>query len=126
MFDAHGDLVTVDVRPSSYPLKGISKSKLQSIVGSFLQENYPRECILEEFTVPGTKSTVDFFLPKIGIAVEIDGRQHNQFTSHFHGNKLENKFAKQKIRDTIKEYWCELNGFKLIRIFKEEDIKCLL
>lgn len=126
MFNLDGDLVNVDVRPSTYPLKGISKSKLQTYVGQYLQDKYPREAILEEFYIPNSKLSIDFFIPQMKLCIECDGIQHTQHSSYFHGNRnISTKYAKQKIRDTNKEYWCELNGFKLIRIEKQEDIECL-
>lgn len=126
MFDINGEIVKVDVRPSTYPLRGVSKSKLQSLCGQFLQDKFPREPILEEFTIPGSRMSVDFFLPQIKLCVEINGIQHSQHSNFFHGDRnTSTKFAKQKMRDSQKSYWCELNGFKLVNIETEEDFKCL-
>lgn len=52
MFDINGDLINVDVRPSSYPIRGYSKSNLQGQIGTLLQEKFPIEPILEEFIIP--------------------------------------------------------------------------
>lgn len=72
LFNLDGELVNVDVRPSTYPVKGISKSKLQTEVGRYLQNKYPRESILEEFYIPNSKLSIDFFMPQMKICIEID------------------------------------------------------
>lgn len=126
MFDINEELVNVDVKPSTYPIKGISKSKLQTVVAEILTEKFPREPILEEFIIPGSRMSVDFFLPLKQIVVEIDGRQHQEFTPFFHGDKAtSNKFANQIKNDRQKTYWCEINKYKLIRIIDKKDLEQL-
>jgi len=122
LIDINGNPVIVDVRQSSWPIRGISKSKLQSIIGEKLVKKYPYFEVLEEWRIPGTMLTFDFFVPKIQKAFEIQGIQHLEHNNFFHGDKAtSNKFAKQIKRDMTKVNWCEMNNIKLVEIFKEED-----
>lgn len=124
MFDLNGKFVSVDVRPSSYPIRGVSKSKLQGLTAEKLQELYPLEPLLEEFNVPGSKMTVDFFLPKMGLIVEVDGIQHDQHSPFFHGDRrVSKKYAGQIYRDNQKEVWAENNGFRIVRVKTEKDLE---
>ena len=55
----------------------------------------------------------DFYLPSLNICIEYDGIQHYQIREHFGGYE---NFIDTKIRDTIKNIYCEENNIKLIRI----------
>ncbi len=55
----------------------------------------------------------DFYLPQYNCCIEFDGKQHHQIVKHFGG--LEG-FIDRKIRDTIKNIYCQQNNIKLIRI----------
>ena len=124
LFDVNGKLINVDIKPSSFPIKKYSKSALQQKVGEYLQNKYPHCSVLEEYPIAGTRMHVDFFIPQRKEIYEIDGEQHSSFNSHFHGSKLtSDKFAKQVSRDIVKEQWAEMNGFKLIRITDESELK---
>ena len=61
----------------------------------------------------------DYYLPKYNICIEVDGRQHDEIIPQWGG--LEG-FIDRKIRDTIKNIYCQQNDIKLIRI-KEKDVK---
>lgn len=129
LYNTKGVLVSVDVRPSSYPLKQRSRSSLQGMVGAILLDLYPRDIVLEEFTIPGSRMSLDYFLPKKGLAVEIQGRQHDAYVPHFHGPKNAAKFAGQLKRDREKAEWAETNGFRLVEIREgeaENDIRSKL
>lgn len=126
MYDINNKLVNVDVRPSQYPRRRVSKSKLQTITGAKLDELYPYQIILEEFYVPGSKLSVDFFLPKIGLVVEVQGEAHYEHIPFFHGDrKTSTKFAGQIRRDMKKVSWCQYNGYELIEIVTEKDLENL-
>ncbi len=126
IFDINGNQVSVDVRPSRWPRRNVSKSKLQSQVGEILDEHYPNDVVLEEFTVPGSRMSVDFFLPHKKMVIEVQGEAHDQFVPHFHGSKLNSqKFAGQIKRDITKQFWAENNGFSFIEIRNLEDTECL-
>ena len=128
MFDINDNLVPVDVRQESYPIKSKSRSKTQGLVAKLLVEKYAHTPILEDFTIPGSRLSVDFFLPKKWIAIEIQGVQHQEHNSFFHGPKEHNKFAKQKVNDRQKAEWAETNGFKFVEIetTKEDEVKSII
>jgi hypothetical protein len=124
MFDIDGEYISVDVRPSSYPIKSKSRSTLQGQTAQALQDKYPRQTILEDFTIPGSRMSVDFLLPNLGMVIEVNGRQHDQHVPYFHGDKSTSlDFAKQLSRDRRKQEWAELNSFVWIEIRTKEDLE---
>ena len=80
-----------------------------------LNRNFSFDEIYEEVFCDGcpTPLYLDFFIVRLKLACEINGRQHREFIPFYHGNKLE--FFKQKKRDASKLEWCNLNGIKLLR-----------
>jgi hypothetical protein len=72
--------------------------------------------ILEEFGIPDSRLSLDFFLPHNDIAFEFQGIQHVEFSQHFHRDK--EGFRKQKERDASKRRWCELNDIRLVEVFE--------
>jgi very-short-patch-repair endonuclease len=125
LLDVNGNLVNVNITESKYPLRPKSKSILQQKVKEALISKYPREIILEEFLLPGSRLSIDLIIFKLKKAYEIDGIQHSQYTPLFHGQPTLNNFGKQISRDITKQAWCEANGIELIRITKEEDLEQL-
>jgi very-short-patch-repair endonuclease len=124
LFDVSGKLVSVDVRDSSYPIKSKSRSTLQGQTAQWLVEKFPRQTILEDFTLPGSRMSVDFFLPNKGIVIEVQGRQHDEHVPHFHGDKATSiKFARQLGRDRKKTEWAETNGFDFIEVRDLKDLE---
>ncbi len=125
IYDLNGKLENVDVRQSSYPMRGnASKSKLQRLVGQRLLELYPNEIILEEWFLPNSRLSVDFFIVKLGIIIEINGHQHSSYVPYFHGDrKTSTKYAGQIKRDMAKVKFCEINNFDLIEIWSEKDVE---
>ena len=55
------------------------------------------------------------------IALEVDGNQHYKFNKFFHGNSRQN-FLSQLQRDDKKEYFCEINNIKLVRILESDKL----
>lgn len=83
---------------------------------------YPTVQLSEEIAIAVRKSSklyLDFYIPLLGIAVEIQGEQHFKFIPHFHGSPL--KFLAAKQRDADKEAWCALNGITLVKLPYNED-----
>jgi hypothetical protein len=123
MFDIDGELVSIDVRPSSYPIKSKSRSSLQGQTAEALVDRFPRQDVLEDFTIPGSRMSVDFFLPGLRMVIEVQGRQHDQHVPHFHGNKATSlDFAKQLVRDRKKKEWADMNSFDWLEIRTKEDL----
>lgn len=55
----------------------------------------------------------DFYLPKYNCCIEYDGRQHFEIIERFGGL---DGFINTKFRDTYKNWYCEKNNIKMIRI----------
>jgi len=88
-------------------------------VRDFLKELYPIDPIIEELTLPGTKGLrVDFFLPRRNLIVEIHGRQHFEFVSHFHSDRF--GFANSLVRDNKKRSFANINEITLVELKEDE------
>ena len=99
-------------------------SRLHSMTRTILSEKYPTLTILEEVSVPIKKNKalyLDFYLPLIRLAVEVQGEQHFAFNPHFHQTKAQ--FIKQRKNDREKAEWCELNNINLIELRYDEEEK---
>jgi hypothetical protein len=109
--------VVVSTKRGDYPLRSEAKSKSrgQFHLGKVLLEIYGSNAIiLEEFPIPESRLSVDFFLPHIGLAFEFQGIQHDKFNAFFHQTKKD--FAKQKERDGRTRRWCDMNDITLVEI----------
>jgi len=70
--------------------------------------------ILEEFPLPNERLYLDFFMPHHKLALEYQGKQHDEFVKLFHGD---NKgFEHARARDVRKRDWCELNEIVLVEV----------
>lgn len=61
----------------------------------------------------------DFYIPSLNLAIEYDGIQHFEPREFFGGIE---SFNKLKIRDSIKDKFCNNNNIKLVRIKYNENI----
>lgn len=121
MFDINNQMVRANVDPRQYPVRGSdSLSSFQQEVGEKLLDKFTLYNILEEWPIPSSRLTLDFFIPQLGFVIEADGEQHRKFSKFFHGTV--DNFLKQKERDKKKDLWCEANGFKMIRVVKAEEV----
>jgi hypothetical protein len=91
-------------------------SKLAEKVGSLLRELFPNVRIKEEHHVmyDGQRLFVDFFIPSYLIAVEVHGRQHDEFVRHFHGDDA--GWRRHRKRDRRKEEWADVNDITYVVI----------
>jgi hypothetical protein len=112
-------VVGLDGRPRVWSLKGADPDRPTSgphkAVKAFLKRLYPLDPVVEELTLPGSGSLrADFFLPRRGLVVEVQGEQHWAFTAFFHKDRF--GFAKSLSRDEDKRRWCRLNHFGLAEL----------
>lgn len=124
-----GKEVRLEIKPSRYPRRSAKdcKSTGQYHLGCRVADVYPAAVILEEFTIPGSRLRIDFYLPTLDLAFEFQGEQHDRFNKFFHGNRK--GFEASLSRDKQKKAWCELNGIKLIYVeslVTNEELKELI
>lgn len=93
-------------------------SKGAQVVKVFLQANYSKHIIYEEYFLPKTKLRVDFLVPGKKMAIEFDGIQHSNFNKHFHRNRI--GYLNSIGRDTKKEEYLEWNGYRVVRITEDD------
>ncbi len=98
-------------------------SNLHSIAKSLLRKKYPNTQIYEEvpidIVIKSKKLFLDFYVPSLSLAIEVNGGQHYKFNPHFHKSKRD--FYKACVNDSNKLYWCELNEIELV-ILKFDEI----
>lgn len=105
-------------------------SKLHSTTRELIKQVYPTCRFYEEvpIVVEGKKKLfLDFYIPTFGLAIEVHGQQHYNFTALYHKNKLD--FLMAQANDNKKAEWCALNGINLIVLAyneKEEEWKIKL
>ena len=97
------------------------RSKLQKKVKDLLYSNWVSDVVFDELPVLGTRMTLDFYNANKKLAVEVDGNQHYKYNKFFHSNSRQN-FLSQLQRDEKKEYFCEINQIKLVRILERDTI----
>ncbi len=120
--NAYGKLVPVKIKKYQINWDGKSKSKLQYNVKQFFKPFWKTHTVLEEYTIPSSRLMVDFINLSKKIAVEVHGRQHDDFVEHFHVNR--SGFLNSWRRDKEKREWVEMAGLTFIEIY-EADIKDL-
>ena len=96
-----------------------SRSKIQFTVKQFLKTYWKGQVVYEEFPVYGTKMSVDILNATKKIAIEVQGRQHNEFNKFFHSDSRL-KYLESIKRDLKKAEWLEMNNFNLIEINEDE------
>ncbi|CAG8559855.1 42297_t:CDS:2 [Gigaspora margarita] len=62
---------------------------------------------------------LDIYYPQYGFAIEVQGKQHEQYVKRFHKNKED--FEMQLVRDQLKRELCDENWIVLIEIWYYED-----
>jgi len=97
------------------------RSKIQKNVKDLLHRHWIADIVFEELPVLGTRMTLDFYNANKKLAIEVDGNQHYKYNKFFHSNSRQN-FLSQLQRDEKKEYFCEINQIKLVRILERDNL----
>jgi len=99
---------------SLYKKSRSGSSALHKETVQILKELYPACLILEELPLKGTNPLLflDIFVPSLMLGVEVNGKQHSQYTRFYHKDKA--GFIRAKANDKRKIEWLELNGIRLI------------
>lgn len=89
-------------------------SKGQDRIWDLLKQIYPKYNLIWEQPIKSINARFDIFVKELGIAIEIDGEQHNKFNTFFH----KDMYALQRgvHKDRNKDSFCYENGIKLIRL----------
>lgn len=97
-------------------------SKLSENVYALLKKVFPHYTILTEHFVvfKGSRLFFDFYIKEMGILIEAQGRQHDEFVKHFHGDA--GGFLAAKQRDHLKMEYCEKKDLLLITFDEKEEL----
>lgn len=107
----------VSWRPKSKPRENSSQNHQKALAD--LKDLLPNTYIYQECNIPvGKNLYLDIFIPGLGVAIEVDGRQHDEYNGFFHKDQM--AYLKAKYNDHIKEEWCAINNILLIRL-KEKN-----
>ena len=112
--------------PSIHQAETEVRSSLHTKAKELLQVLFPYDRILEEVSLPGSKTAMrkstlraDLFVPNRDLIVEVHGEQHYKFNSFFHKNKM--AFYKAKARDRKKSSWADINSITYIELPHTEN-----
>tara|TARA_Y100000004_G_scaffold17217_1_gene17802 strand:- start:1148 stop:1546 length:399 start_codon:yes stop_codon:yes gene_type:complete len=107
---------------------GGKRSKLHKKAKEALDTWYPYDRILEEVSLPGTKTSVrksilraDLYVPNRNLIVEVHGEQHFKFNKFHYKDKL--SFFRAQARDRDKVEWCTLNDIKIVQFKHNETLE---
>ena len=98
-----------------------SRSKFQFGIKQFLEPFWYRHVVFEEFPIPGSKLSLDFFNANMKIAIEVQGAQHTNYVPYFHGNNKIN-YLNQLDRDVKKKSFCDMNDIHLVEVFSNDRV----
>lgn len=84
-----------------------------------LQAALPEYRLEEEYHI-GERLRLDFYFPELKLALEYDGSQHKEFSTHFHGSQ--DNFLEARMRDKRKEELCANQGICLVRLDPKTSI----
>lgn len=108
----------------------MSTSKLQRYTGDQLRQRFTKYGIVENtrpdwlISAKGERLELDFYLERLGVAVEVQGRQHFEFTPIFHASQFD--FQEQLRRDQEKLEICQRVGVDLLYVCKRSDVELVL
>ncbi len=106
----------------------LTASKEKSSIGAkslraILSQAFKGYVIIPEYHIV-SRLRVDFYVPGLCTAFEVDGVQHEEVVGLFHqGSQAE--FNKAKQRDEDKEQWCIDNDVLLIRVTQSQVVEAI-
>lgn len=104
-------------------------SKLQRQIGNLIRFDFSRFTIRENIrplwliSERGERLELDFYIPELSIAFEVQGEQHFQFTALFHAS--ESDYFAQVRRDAAKRELCIKNGVDLFEVCSADEYRLL-
>ena len=109
LLNIYGRLQYKNVEKYRVDWEASCRSKIQFKVKTFLRQYWENHIVYEEFPVYGTRLK----------AIEVQGKQHEQFNKHFHSNSRL-KYLQSIKRDVKKSQWLEKNDFTVVEIMQDE------
>lgn len=110
-----GRLINWHLTSTKYPIKKEgSRSKFQHETYLEIKKLYVYDMIFEEVKMPESRLFFDFVIPSIKLVVECQGKQHEEFNTHFH--KYREDFIRQQNRDQMKRNFCQINNLTLVEV----------
>jgi hypothetical protein len=96
-------------------------SKLADNVYAALKKVFPHNVIIKEHYVSfkGVRLFFDFYIKDLGVLIEAQGRQHEEFVQHFHVDR--DGFMASKKRDRLKHEYCAKEDLVLVS-FDDDDV----
>jgi very-short-patch-repair endonuclease len=94
-------------------------SRASQKLHTLLRQLFPTHKIVEEYTFTNGLR-LDFYIPDLNVAFEMDGEQHFEYIDHFHKTKSEYYISQN--RDEQKDYICEQLGINLIRFRYDDEL----
>ena len=119
LYNIYGRLQYKNVEKFRVDWEAKCRSKIQFEVKSFMKKFWGSHVVYEEFPVYGTRLKVDLLNATAKIAIEVQGKQHQEFNKHFHSNSRL-KYLQSIKRDVKKSQWLEKNNFMLVEIMQDE------
>lgn len=103
----------LDARSPGYMSKSEAECKviLEKLFGK--EFNKIRPAFLKN-DVTGKNLELDLYNPELKLCIEVNGKQHYQYTPYFHTSK--ESFYNQRYRDEMKKTKCRENGINYIEI----------
>lgn len=101
------------------------RSRLQAFVGECLSKSLPGYQIIEDSwpdwlkQLTGRRLQLDFYLPEMKIAIEVQGEQHYRQISRFHPTRA--RFDEAQRRDELKRQACAYQNIQLLTIDDKTD-----
>lgn len=108
----------------------MSTSKLQRYTSEQLYKRFGKYGLVENtrprwlVSSKGERLELDFFIDKLSIAIEVQGRQHVGFTPCFHATEYD--FAEQLRRDREKKDLCDNANIQLFYVYDKTDVEIVL
>lgn len=104
-------------------------SQIETAIGRLIQQQFPFQEIQRNIrpewlvTEQNERLELDFYLPELELAFEVQGEQHYHYIPYFH--REPGDFEKQIARDKAKRRICAANNVCLIEVASREDYKAV-
>jgi hypothetical protein len=103
-------------------LQKYTSERLQKLFGEYgVVENTRPDWLISS---RGERLELDFFIDKLSVAIEVQDKQHLEFTPHFHKTIWD--FQDQQRRDYEKKELCNKAGIVLLEVIRKADVAIAL